>query len=130
MKKILSLIKATMTENMSLFSINTKKQSKISRKAFPIFMFVLIFFYMWMYSNMLYEQLDAVKAQFAGLLIFVFITTILTIVEGIYKAPTLLFNCKDDDMMFSLPIKKRTVLFVRILKFYVFEVLYNSLFLL
>ena len=130
MKKLLSLIKATMTENMSLFSINTKKQSKISRKAFPIFMFVLIFFYMWMYSNMLYEQLDAVKAQFAGLLIFVFITTILTIVEGIYKAPTLLFNCKDDDMMFSLPIKKRTVLFVRILKFYVFEVLYNSLFLL
>ena len=130
MRKLLSLIKATMTENMSLFSINTKKQSKISRKAFPIFMFVLIFFYMWMYSNMLYEQLDAVKAQFAGLLIFVFITTILTIVEGIYKAPTLLFNCKDDDMMFSLPIKKRTVLFVRILKFYVFEVLYNSLFLL
>ena len=130
MRKLLSLIKATMTENMSLFSINTKKQSKISRKAFPIFMFILIFFYMWMYSNMLYEQLDAVKAQFAGLLIFVFITTILTIVEGIYKAPTLLFNCKDDDMMFSLPIKKRTVLFVRILKFYVFEVLYNSLFLL
>lgn len=130
MKKLLSLIKATMTENMSLFSINTKKQSKISRKAFPILMFVLIFFYMWMYSNMLYDQLDAAKAQFAGLLIFVFITTILTIVEGIYKAPTLLFNCKDDDMMFSLPIKKRTILFVRILKFYVFEVLYNSLFLL
>ena len=130
MKKILSLIKATMTENMSLFSINTKKQSKMSRKAFPIFMFVIIFFYMWMYANILYEQLDEVKAQFVGLLIFVFLTTILTIVEGIYKAPTLLFNCKDDDMMFSLPIKKRTVLFVRIFKFYVFELLYNSMFLL
>jgi ABC-2 type transport system permease protein len=83
-----------------------------------------------MYSNMLYEQLDEANVEFVGLLIFVFLTTILTIVEGIYKAPTLLFNCKDDNMMFSLPIKKRTVLFVRILKFYIFELLYNSMFLL
>ena len=131
MKKLLSLIKATMTENMSLFRINSKKQqSKLGRKIFPVFMFLVIFSYMWMYSNVLYEQLHEAHAEFVGLLIFVFLTTILTIVEGIYKAPTLLFNCKDDNMMFSLPIKKRTVLFVRIFKFYVFELLYNSMFLL
>lgn len=130
MKKLLSLIKATLTENMSLFSINTKKQSKLGRKAFPIFMFIIIFFYMWSYANILYEQLDPVNAEFVGLLIFVFLTTILTIVEGIYKSPNLLFNCKDDNMMFSLPIKKGTVLFVRIFKFYIFELLYNSMFLL
>ena len=130
MKKLFSLIRATLTENMSLFSINSKKQSKLGKKLFPIFMFFIIFSYMWMYSNMLYEQLDEANVEFVGLLIFVFLTTILTIVEGIYKAPTLLFNCKDDNMMFSLPIKKRTVLFVRILKFYIFELLYNSMFLL
>ncbi len=130
MKKLFSLIRATLTENMSLFSINSKKQSKLGKKLFPIFMFFIIFSYMWMYSNMLYEQLDEANVEFVGLLIFVFLTTILTIVEGIYKAPTLLFNCKDDNMLFSLPIKKRTVLFVRILKFYIFELLYNSMFLL
>ena len=61
--------------------------------------------------------------------IFIFLTTILTIIEGIYKSSNLLFNCKDDNLLFSLPINKRTVLFIRIFKFYIFELLYNSMFL-
>ena len=70
MKKLLSLIKASMTENMSLFRINSKKQqSKLGRKIFPLFMFVVIFAYMWMYSNVLYEQLHEAHAEFVGLLI-------------------------------------------------------------
>ena len=42
----------------------------------------------------------------------------------------LIFNCKDDQLLLSLPIKRRTVLFIRIFKFYVFELLFNSMFLL
>jgi len=62
--------------------------------------------------------------------LFVMLTFILTVIEGIYKSSNLLFNCKDDALLLSLPIKKSTVLFIRIFKFYIFELLYNSLFLL
>ena len=54
----------------------------------------------------------------------------MTIIEGVYKTGPMLFNCKDDQLLLSLPIKKQTVLFVRIIKFYIFELLFNSLFLL
>ena len=37
---------------------------------------------------------------------------------------------KDDDLLFSLPIKKSQILFVRILKLLVFQFMYNLMFLL
>ena len=38
----------------------------------------------------------------------------LQIMEGIYKTSSLLFNCKDDNLLFSLPIKRSEVLLDRI----------------
>ena len=129
MNKILSLIKANMTENMSLFKIKNKHQSDVQKRILPIALFAVIFLIMWGYANMFMEQLDKVNMEFVGLTLFIFFTTILTLIEGIYKSSNLLFNCKDDNLLFSLPIKKGTVLFVRVFKFYIFELLYNSMFL-
>ena len=129
MSKIISLIKATMTENMSIFRVKNKHQSTAQKRILPIILFGLIFFVMWSYANMFMEQLNKVNMEFVGLMIFVFITTIMTLIEGIYKSSNLLFNCKDDNLLFSLPINKSTVLFIRIFKFYIFELLYNSMFL-
>lgn len=129
MQKILSLIKANMTENMSIFRVKNKHQSKVQKRLLPIILFGIIFFVMWSYANMFMEQLNKVNMEFVGLTFFIFITTILTLIEGIYKSSNLLFNCKDDNLLFSLPINKRTVLFIRIFKFYIFELLYNSMFL-
>jgi ABC-2 type transport system permease protein len=55
-------------------------------------------------------------------------TAVMTIVEGIYKTSSLLFNCKDDQLLLSLPISRRAVLFTRMFKFYVFELEFHSLF--
>ena len=130
MKKYISLIKACMTENMALFKISNKNQSERTKKVLPIFLFILMFFSVWSYANIIMEPLVKINLEFVLLTLFVIITALLTLIEGIYKSSTLLFNCKDDDLLFSLPIKKSTVLFVRMFKFYVFEVIYNSLFLL
>ena len=129
MKKYLSLIKACMTENMSIFKISSKKQSKTSKKMLPIFVFICLFFSVWTYANMFMEPLVKIHLEYVLLTLFVIVTAFLTLIEGIYKSGSLLFNCKDDNLLFSLPIKKSTVLFVRVLKFYAFEVLYNALFL-
>ena len=130
MNKMISLIKASMTQNMNIFKVKTKSQSKRSKALFPVFLTILVFFSIWSYANMFMEPLVEFHLEYVLLTLFILVTFILTLTEGIYKTSSLLFNCTDDQLMFSLPIKRRTVLFIRIFKFYVFELLYNSLFLL
>ena len=129
MKKIVSLIKACMTDNMSIFNLGKKNKTKASKKFLPAFVTFALFFSVWSYANIMMEPLVEMHLEYVVLTLFILITTILTLIEGIYKVSGLLFNCKDDNILFSLPIKKSTVLFIRIFKFYVFELFYNSLFL-
>lgn len=129
MKKLISLLKANMSEGMNLFKVNTKKKNNFTKIVLPIMLAVVVMGVMYSYSELIMEQLKPINMQFVLLTIFVIITSVLTIIEGIYKSGNLLFNCKDDNLLLSLPIKKSTVLFIRVFKFYVFELLYNSLFL-
>ena len=128
MKKMLSLIKTSMSDNMELFKINKKSQTK-SKKFLPFFLGIMFLGYASMYANMIIEPLIGVNLEYVMLSLFAIITSFLTLAEGIYKSGNLMFNCKDDNLMFSLPIKKSTILFIRIFKFYIFELIYNSLFL-
>ena len=129
MKKLYSLIKACMTSDMSLFKIKTKKNKK-SNIFLPLFIALYLMFMIWGSANSLFEKLEPLNLEYVLLSLFIFSISIMTFIEGIYKAGPLIFNCKDDDLLLSLPIKKSTILFVRILKFYVFELLFNSMFLL
>ena len=129
MKKLYSLIRACMSSDMNLFKIKQKKDNKLS-KLLPLFISLCFMFAIWTYANMFFEKMAPMHLQFIVLSMFAFLIAILIIVEGIYKAGPLLFNCKDDQLLLSLPIKRSTVLFVRIFKFYVFELLYNTLFVL
>ena len=129
MKKLWSLIKATLSSDMSLFKYKSKSDKKSSRILFLLFLSALLFFSIYTYAQMFMEPLAEAHVEFVLLTIFVIITSLLALVEGIYKTSSLIFNCKDDNLLLSLPIKKSTVLFIRIFKFYLFELLYNSLFL-
>ena len=130
MGKIISLLRASMSEGMNLFAIgNRNKNGKKASPALPIVLALFIAFAVWGYANMILDSLVEAGMGFVMLTLIVLVTAILTLVEGVYKSGSLLFNCKDDNLMFSLPIKKSTVLFVRIFKFYLFEVLYNAIFL-
>ncbi len=129
MKKIISLVRASMTSDMNIFKIKTKSKNKKSNLALLLFISLCFMFSMWSYANMLFEQMAPLHLQYIVISLFVFLISIATIIEGIYKSGSLMFNCKDDQMLLSLPIKRRVVLFLRIFKFYVFELLFNSLFL-
>ncbi len=129
MKKLYSLLKASMTSDMNLFKIKTKKNNK-KNILIPLFIAGYLMFMIWGGANSLFEKLAPMHIQYILLSLFAFGISIMTIIEGIYKSSSLIFNCKDDDLLLSLPIKRRTVLFVRVFKFYVFELMFNSLFLL
>ena len=130
MKKIISLIKACMTDNMQLFKIKNRSDKKSSKIILPIFLAICCMFFVWTYANMFMEPLLELHQEYILLSLFVIGTFFLTLIEGIYKSSNLLFNCKDDNLLLSLPISKATVTFIRIFKFYVFELIYNSIFML
>lgn len=129
MKKLYSLIRACMTSDMSLFKFKTNKNNKLSI-LLPLFISGYLMYMIWNLSNSLFEKLSPLNLSYLLLSLFVLSISIMTFIEGIYKSGPLVFNCKDDQLLLSLPIKRSTVLFVRIFKFYLFELLFNSLFLL
>ena len=127
MKKMISLIRVSLNHDMNLFKINTKKQSTFSKVLLPLILAFYLMFLLGMYAKMMMDVLRPIHAEYVVLTLFSLAVVLMTLIEGIYKSGSLLFNCKDDQLLFSLPIKKRTVLFIRVFKFYMFEFLYNSL---
>ena len=123
MSQIKSLVRASMTEGMDVF--NMKKGGKGAKIAIAAGMFCA--FFGWAVSMIF--PLKAVGQETALLSMFVAITTILTLVEGIYKSGNLIFNCRDDDLLLSLPLSRAQIVGLRIFKFYVFEVVFNALYL-
>ena len=126
MKKIWSLIKACMTSDMSLFKIKTK--NKKASLILPLVIAGYLMFVVGMNANTLFEKFASLNLLSFLLALIILSVSVMTIIEGVYKSESLLFNCKDDQLLLSLPIKRSTVLIVRIFKYYVFELLFNSLF--
>ncbi len=129
MKKLYSLIKACMTNDMQIVKISSKKSSK-KATLIPIFIVLYLMFMIWGSANSMFEKLESTHLEYLLLSIAAFGISIMTIMEGIYKTGPLIFNCKDDQLLLSLPLKRKTVLFIRIFKFYIFELVFNSIFLL
>ena len=127
MSKFFTLLRASMSEGMNIFRMHGKKQSKWFKIGLPIFLAAMIMFSVAGYADMMMEPLAEVGMEFVVLTLFVIISAIFILMEGIYKASGLLFNCQDDDLMLSLPVKKTTVLAVRVLKFYLFETMMNAI---
>lgn len=130
MEKLISLLKATMSQDMSLFKIKSKNESKISKIILPIFLSLVVMLAMGSYAAILAEELVTYNLTYIILTIFIMVTSLLTIIEGVYKSQGILFEAKDNDLLFSLPISKSKIFFTRLFKLISFEFLYNSLFML
>ena len=131
MKKILSLLKAGLSQDMNMFQYNTVKNSnKLKKVFFPIFLFGIVSVSIGAYAYMLAEPLHKVNLTYVMLSMFLTLVTILTFMSGIYKSQGILFDAKDSDLLFSLPIKRSSILFLRIFKLIIFQYIYNLMFLL
>lgn len=131
MSKIISLLKAVMSQDMNLFRYKLKKKSsKISSIMFPIFLAILVMAGIGTYAVMFAYELAPLNLTHVVLTMYILFTVVITLIEGIYKTQGILFDAKDSDLLFSLPIKKSTIFFVRIFKLLAFQYLYNLLFML
>lgn len=127
MKKIYSLVKATMSSDMNFFRIKAKTNSKNSLFV-TLFISFIFMFVIWSNANIIFEKFSPLNLNIIVLSMSVFFISFITVIEGVYKSSSLLFNCRDDQLLLSLPIRKSTVLFIRIFKFYLFELMFSSMF--
>lgn len=130
MKKILSLLKATMSQDMSLFKLKSDNHSKIQKRILPIFLSIVVMFSIGSYAFMLADVLAPNNLTYIMLTIFILVSSLLTLIEGIYKSQGILFEAKDTDLLFSLPILKSQIIFTKLFKLITFEIFYNLLFML
>ena len=126
MKRLFSLIGASFSQDMNLFRFKQKKNSPAGAILFAIF-FMCIFGF---YAEGTMQFLEPAGKQYLLITLYITGTTILTLIESIYKSQGILFSDKDINILFSLPIDKKVIVFLRMLKMIVFEFAYNSLFLL
>lgn len=128
MSKLTSLLKASMSEGIQLFSYRGKTER--SRRIMPVVLGVLIGMMMLFSATTLVTDLKADGAEATILSLYTLVTTVVILTEGVYKSGDLLFNPRDNDMLLAMPIRKPVIILARLVKFYVFELLYCLIFLL
>ena len=129
--KIISLVKAAFSQDMNIFKYSSKKNSsKLNKILFPILLFAIVCLSIGVYAFTIGEELAKYNLTFVMLSLFIIMVTMLNFIEGIYKSQGILFEAKDNDLLFSLPIKKSQILFIRILKLLAFQYIFNLMFLL
>lgn len=127
MSKFLSLMKASMSEGMSVFNFKLKTGGKAKKIAVFGFLLVVLMISIYSYADMMLEPLAGTGMEYSVLTIFALIAVVFILVEGLYKASGLLFNCRDDDLVLALPVRRSSVFLMRIAKFYSFELFFSAL---
>lgn len=128
MSKLSSLLKATMSGGLQLFNYQAKSVG--AKQVMPLLLGGLIGLMMFFSANTITAELAQDGAQSAILSIYTLVTTTIIVMEGSYKAGDLLFKPRDNDLLLAMPIKKSTIVLARIIKFYIFEMIYCLIFLL
>ena len=122
--KSLSLLKAILSEDMNIFKY---KSNGKYRFLLPIILYIILCFSIGSFIYYIGFSLAKYHLTIVLISIILMTTSIITLIEGISKSQSILFEGKDNDILFSLPIKKRSILFVRIIKLLLFEYLFNSI---
>lgn len=128
MSKLISLLKATMSGGLQLFNYQAKGRS--ARRIMPLALGALMGIMMLLSADVMTTEFAMDGMQSVILSLYTIITTIIIVMEGSYKAGDLLFKPRDNDMLLAMPIKKSTIIFARMIKFYIFEMVYCLIFLL
>lgn len=95
----------------------------MSRGLLVIFMLVYIIGYSWLYNSDIYSTLKEYNMPNLLIPIFATIVFIAIIFSSIYKAKTILFNSKDNDMLFAMPISNSIIIANKVINFMIINYL-------
>ncbi len=129
MSKLFSLLKATMSGGVQIFNYQANKKER-SGRAVPYLLAIMVGVMMLFSAMALTSELKGEGEPELILSLYTIVTSIIIVMEGIYKSGDLLFRPRDNDTLLAMPLKRSTIVLARILKFYVFEMVYCLIFLL
>ena len=131
MKQLIALLKAIMSQDMNLFKYKTKSNSSYATKVImPLTLAIIFMCAIGTYFYIFATELSKINLTYIMLTFAMIVPCLFTLIEGIYKTQGILFETKDNNLLFALPIKKSRIIFARLFKLYVFQYLYNLLFIL
>lgn len=118
-----------MSQDMELLKYRAKANaSSLSKLLIPIMLGALIMFSIGSMFLPLAIEFQKTESTYIILSFSTILPVLLAFMEGIYKSQSILFEAKDTELLFSLPISKRLILLTRIIKLYSFQFLYSLLF--
>ncbi len=124
MKKFWSLFKASTKGELNIFKV--KSFGKFNT-IFLVWLVSMLFFSCYTYAEVLAEPLHKVGLTYVSITMFALVIVLITITEVIYKSQGILFDARDDDLLFSMPIKKSYILITRFIKMLVFTYLVEGI---
>ena len=128
MSKFLSMLRAMMSQDMNLFKYTVKDGSSNASKIItPIILGLLVMFAIASFYLPLAEEFNKIDMMNVYLGMVVIFPTFMAFVEGIYKSQSILFEARDNELLFAMPISKKSILLARFIKLYVFQLLFSSL---
>lgn len=131
MKQLIALLKAIMSQDMNLFKYKTKSNSSYATKVImPLTLAIIFMCAIGTYFYIFATELSKMNLTYIMLTFAMIVPCLFTLIEGIYKTQGILFETKDNNLLFALPIKKSRIISARLFKLYVFQYLYNLLFIL
>ena len=130
MKELITVLKATMSGQMNIFKLRKKKNGeglgkKLKGSIVIVFLTLTLLFVFGMYAYMMAEPLHKVNQTYIIIVLFALVSTILVFMQGVYRAQGILFDAKDSDLLFSMPIKKKTIFAARFIKLVSFEYIWT-----
>ncbi len=133
MKNLILVLKATMSGDMNIFNHKNNRKTKNGKNISSKFIFLFFGIYLsgiaFLYANMVVEPLKSVDMTHVMLELFIITVSFLVLLECIYKSQGILFEAKDNDLLLSMPIEKKTIMVARIIKLLVFEYIFDFIFL-
>ena len=127
--KLFTLLKASMYGNMNIFKVGRKNKNSVSGKLSKTVILtlctLLIMSVFAMYAVVIITPLKEFKMAHIAITLFGIVTTVMIFIQGIYRSQGIFFDAKDNDMLFSMPIKKSTIFSVRLIKLIAFQYMWD-----
>ncbi len=127
MKKFLSLLRANTKGDLNVFKIKSEGKRGI---LLLLLLSICVMFAMYSYADLLMEPLHELGLSYIGISLFSIMVLLLIFIKGINNSQGLIFEAKDNNLLFSMPINKNYILIVRFLRILLFDYLFEILFLL
>lgn len=126
--KILTLLKADRHSiNILNMDLAKDKLKKISKNTFIVIVIVALCYCVGLFANIVAEPLYKQSYTYVMLALMIFVSLILCIVNTIYKSQGMLFMSKDNDLLLSLPLEKKTILASRIIKLMLSQYIWTAI---